>query len=466
VAIPPPARAARGAAAAGAGIAAASAALVCIPFAPGWAGVAGLGLAASAALASLLALWVAVPQLMVALVPTLVPSPNVAYTFAWEWALAVLMLALIVHAWRRGAPWLFQLGAVERRLLLFTAWALFTGFWCTSSLYYLLGVRRLVVAACTLWVAMRLPYIASRRWFDLGIVGAASALALAAIAHARATGFSEAQALLHRAEVTHLGWGTANYVASLLLLCGPALLRLVLRGGPRERVLGTVAFALVTIVEFIVASRAAMVLFVAGTMVQLLHATRRHRLAVGAGTAAAVAGLVASPLGAGLLSRLGSLREFGSMTIRIWYFREGARRLLQSLPWGLGLGQGYANADHLQGIDPHDYWLLVGGDLGLPGLVLWAGVLAAIVRACWAVRIDERGRELAFTALLTFTLGNLHTLVEPTFQGGQYQLLFLWIVCGSLAYAQAERARHQAVPAAHAAEPAPEWVPGQAASGV
>ena len=48
----------------------------------------------------------------------------------------------------------------------------------------------------------------------------------------------------------------------------------------------------------------------------------------------------------------------GSMTIRIWYFREGWWRLLEHLPWGMGLGQGYANPDHLHGIDPHDYWLL------------------------------------------------------------------------------------------------------------
>jgi len=39
----------------------------------------------------------------------------------------------------------------------------------------------------------------------------------------------------------------------------------------------------------------------------------------------------------------------------------------------------------------------------------------------------------------------VHSLVEPTFQGGQYQLLFLWIVCGSLAYARVSTARQAAL---------------------
>jgi hypothetical protein len=266
-------------------------------------------------------------------------------------------------------------------------------------------------------------------------------LALAAIVRSLSTGFSATQALLHRAQVTHLGWGTANYVATLLLLCGPFLLWLVLRGAPRERVLAGIAFALVTVVQFVVASRAATVLFVLGSIVQLVLAARRHRLWVGLAGVAIVAALVVSPLGAGLMSRMVNLRELGSMTIRIWYFREAWSRLLEHLPWGMGLGQGYANPDRLHGIDPHNYWLLVGGDLGIPGLLLWAGVLVAMIRAWRAVRSDAPGRELAFTMLLTIVIGNLHTLVEPTFQGGQYQLVFLWVVCGTLAYAQAERAR-------------------------
>ena len=51
--------------------------------------------------------------------------------------------------------------------------------------------------------------------------------------------------------------------------------------------------------------------------------------------------------------------------------------------------------------------------------------------------VPAPNRDLAFTLLLTFALANTHTLVEPTFQGPQYELLFFWVVCGSLAYARA-----------------------------
>jgi len=433
-------RLARGAAAPGAAIAAASTLVVSLPSAPGLAGTFGLVLAGAAVLVAGLASWAAIPQLMLVVVAALLPVPLVGLVFPWELALGALAAAIALHGWRRRERWLLQLSDIERWLLLFTGWALFTILWSTTSLYYLLGVRRLFTGVCALWVATRLPHIASRRWFELSIACGATGIGLAAIGHSMSTGFSAAQAMLHRAQVTDLGWGTANYVATLLLLCGPLLLRLVLRGSPVERLIGGAAFALATVVQFVVASRAATVLFVLASLVQLVHAARRYRWWVGLAGAGAVAGLVASPLGEGLLSRLGSLRELGSMTIRIWYFRDGWSRLLEHLPWGMGLGQGYANPDRLKGIDPHDYWLLVGGDLGIPGLVLWAGVLVAMVRAWLAMRTDEAGRELAFTILLTFAIGNLHTLVEPTFQGVHYQLLFMWVVCGTLAYAQAERA--------------------------
>ena len=356
-----------------------------------------------------------------------------AFTFAWELALLALAAVMLMYGWRSRAVWLTGFGPLERVLVLFTVWALFTGFWSPELKYYLTGVRRLLLGVVALWVATRLPYFATRRWFDIGVITAASALSLAAIGHKLTTGFSAMQTLLHRAQVTDLGWGTANYVASLLLICSPSVLRLALRSRRFERVVASGGFALVMAVQFIVASRAAAVLFLVGTLVQLVRAARRFRLWVGVGFVAAIAGLVVSPAGYGLLSRFYSIRELGSMTIRIWYFREGWRRLLETQPWGLGLGQGYAHGDHLQGIDPHDYWLLLGGDLGVLGVLLWASVLVVLVRAVWALK----DREQVHTLLVTLALSNLHTLVEPTFQGTQYQLLFFWVVGGTLAYAKA-----------------------------
>ena len=155
----------------------------------------------------------------------------------------------------------------------------------------------------------------------------------------------------------------------------------------------------------------------------------------------AITVLLLSPLGAGFMNRLENLRDLGSMTLRIWYFREAWLRLLEHLPWGMGLWQGFGNADKLQGTDPHNFWLLIGGDLGLPGVLLWAIVSLVIVRRWRDLRADETAREQAFTILLTLVLAQLHTLVEPTFQGPHYQLLFYWVVCGTLAYATASSAQ-------------------------
>lgn len=408
--------------------------LVCSPFAPGPWGLLGLLLVAATAVFAGLALWVAVPPSIVMLVPTLLFSPMMFLTYAWELGLVVLALAMLVHGLRRREAWPWRLHAVEIALLAFSAWSLFSWFWSPDLRFYLIGARRTLLGLVALWVATRLPQVASRRWFDWGVIGGASALALAAIHRALTLGLSAEEAMLRRPEVTNLGWGTANYIATLLLLFTPSLLWLALRGPRLERTLAWIAFALVATVQLVVASRAAGVLFIAATMIQFLVAARRHRLWVGLGTATVITGLLLSPLGSGLLSRFVSLREMGSLTIRIWYFRESARRLVEHLPWGLGLSQGYSNADQLKGIDPHNYWLLLGGDLGIPGLILWAIVLAVIVRALLALRRHEANRELVSTMLLTFVVANLHTLVEPTFQGTQYQFLWFWMFGGCLAY--------------------------------
>ncbi len=418
-----------------AAIAIAAATLVCLPSAPGLFGLGGLLLALAAAAAAGVGVLALFPQALAVLVPALIPSPMFLLTFAWELALYLTTGLLVLHGWRTRAAWLHRLGSVETALAAFTAWALFSGLWSDDLRWYAIGARRLLMGLIALWVAVRLPHVASRRWFEAGLLAGAGALALAALVRSLTHGMSSEMAMLRRPEVTHLGWGTANYVAGLLLLFAPGVLMLALRGVRAQRLAAWGVFAVVTAVQLVVASRAALLLFVAGTLVLLLRLAGRTRPWIALGWLSAVAAMLATPLGAAFLSRLESLRDLGSMTIRLWYFREAWGRLLENLPWGLGLWQGYGHADRLQGIDPHNFWLLIGGDLGLPGLMLWAVVLVVLVRRIRALRVDAAGREQAFTLLLIVVLANLHTLVEPTFQGAHYQLLFFWIVCGALAYA-------------------------------
>src|SRR5262249_54364498 len=149
-----------------------------------------------------------------------------------------------------------------------------------------------------------LPRLASRRWFETGLALCAIELSLAMMQHSGSTGYSLEQTLIHRGTAMNLGWGKDNYIAGLLLICAPLLLRGMLLGSWRERVLPAIAFALVTAVQIIIASRAGALLFVAGTMVQLLYATRRHRVVVALGAVGVLAALVASPIGMVLLARM------------------------------------------------------------------------------------------------------------------------------------------------------------------
>lgn len=404
---------------------------------PTWFGLLSLHSLALLALAGgvfALAALRAAPQVLVVIIPALLPSPIMAYVFAWEILLIGLAVLVALQGWRTRAPWLFELNTLERWLILYTAWALFSCFWSPDLKTYLLGARRIMLGVVTFWVALRLPRIASRTWFDTGLIAASVTLAGAALVRYLSSGFTDAQAMMRRSESTNLGWGTANFIATLLLLFSPVLISITLQARARGRIGAGIAAVLAAAMQVIIASRAATVLYVGGTLFQVVRLRNRRERWIALAAVTALAGMLASPAGQGLLLRFTSLRELGSMTIRIWYLREGWARMIEHLPFGMGLGQGYANADKLQGTDPHNFWLVVGGDHGIPGLILWASILVLIWRAVARFDLTAEWRDRGRALLIAMTLGHVHTLVEPTFQGAQYQFVFFWLIGGSLAY--------------------------------
>jgi hypothetical protein len=316
------------------------------------------------------------------------------------------------------------------------AWAFSTALWCTEWSHYFLGVRRLAMGLLTLWTALRLAYLVPRRWFELGLLLSTIALALAALTRYLTTGFSGQSALLHRASITDLGWGTANFIATLLLLMSPVLLHLALHADRAwNRTLAWAALPLVAAMQVLIASRAALVLFMCGLLVQVVG-SRAHRRLIGV-VVAGIAIIVMGPWSAGILARFTSLRELGSVAIRGWYFRETWRRTESAFPLGIGLGQGWSYPDHLNAYDPHNYWLVLSSELGVLGVLMWIVVLVILWRGLRALDADSSRRMPGWALQISFWLAQLHTLVEPTFQGIQYQFLFFWLMGGYLGYGAA-----------------------------
>ena len=413
---------------------------------PAWFGVLSLpalmvlGPAAVVAVGWLL---VRVPQSVVFLIPASLAAPMTFYTYPWEIALCALLLLLLIEGVRRRADWLTRWSRLELALALFTLLGLMSLFWVFDARTYIIHARRLLLGMGTLWAASRLPAVAGKRWFEAGLLGAALSVALAGLGRWMTSGFSAEEALLRRPETTNLGWGTANFLATLMMLVSPVALVIAVESRGARRVAAWATVLLVGTLQLLIASRAAASLFLIGMLVQVAFLRRggrggRQRGVFAVGLVAAVAAVLASPLGAGFLQRFTSLRELGSITIRIWYWREAWLRVVEHLPFGLGLGQGYAYADKLQNIDPHNYWLVVGSELGVPGLLLWAAVLVITWRAVGRLGSAPEMRGRVFALRLAFVLAQLHTLVEPTFQGSQYQFLWFWLFGGYLAYGAAE----------------------------
>ena len=400
----------------------------------------GLALLAIAGPLGFLLYLYTIPQTLVVLAPALMPLPLVWVFFPHEIAFYMLAVIVFIKGLHARAPWIGRLEALELGNFAFVGWALFSGFWSDEPILYLLGARRLLVGWATLWVAYRLARLVSRRWFELSLIAGATSLAVTALVRRVTSGFTEVQ-LGTRATGTNFGWGTANYIATILLVLSPMILNLALRS--RERWLKAIAWpclSLIALMQMIIASRAATILFFAGTLVQMGGSRRRGRWLAILGTAGALGGLLATPFGQSLLARFTAPKDLGSIVIRMWYFRDAWRRVTDNLPWGIGLNQGLVYPDHLAYNDPHNYWLAVGSELGVLGVLGWLVVLVLLWRRIGAV-VSTPGWEHEGRALqIAFWLSQLHTLVEPTFQGPHYQFIHFWVMGGYLGYHARNRA--------------------------
>lgn len=409
----------------------------------------GLALLGAALVAGAITVAALAPELLAIAAPALMPLPLVWIVFPYEMAFYPLAFLLLLHALVRRPPWLFRLESLEIANLLFIGWAFFTGLWVADVPSYLLGVRKLGEGAIALWVSYRLARRMPRRVFETGLVANALALSLAALLKRNTVEAHENILRVNRASATDLGWGTANAIATLLLLLSPLLLLYCVRSRDRWMRWGAwPALALTGLMQVIIASRAATVLFAAGLLVQTGSGWMRRRWAIMTATLAAFAGLLMTPFGTAFLERFTSPRELGSIAVRVWYFREAWRRTLDNLPWGIGLHQGLTYPDHLQNIDPHDYWLAISSEMGIPGVLLWLVVLVFLWRRLRRIAATPGWEATGFALQLSFWLSQLHTLVEPTFQGPQYQFLYFWVMGGYLGYHAASVERAQRAPAA------------------
>ena len=437
----------------GAGLALFAVLAVYVPERFGTASPFSLAIAAALGLSATIILLAWAPATLAAAVPLLIPIPLTFHVFAIEVLLGYALILVLIHGYAHRRPWLTHLTRIEAWALLFFGWALFTGFWVSDGMRYLAGVRRLGIGVAALWVAYRLAHVVPRRTFLLGIVAGAGTIAFATLAKRISTGFSAERALISRGTATDLGWGWANYIAAILIVMTPFVLVVAMRARAwGERAFAVAVFGLIVSVQLIIVARGALLLFATGILYQLTASNPRRRLVGLLFGAAVIGGLLLGPWGAAILLRFTSLRELSSGTIRLWYWREAWIRTVDNLPWGIGLEQRWIYADKLQGLDPHDYWLDLSSELGFLGPPLWFALLFVIGRMVRrVVRTPALGAE-GVALETSFYASQIHTLVEPTFQGSQYQFIFFWIIGAYAGYLdQATSAAVSIVPAPIAA---------------
>ena len=381
------------------------------------------------------------PLAMACSLPALIGLPQLGPVFALEIALLVVAAVILAHGLWARRDWVWRLEPLEIAVAAMLLWGMVTLFWCGSPLWWAAGVRRLAVGLVALWTAYRLGFVYRARWLPVGIVMAAIAIALAALQRGMSTDWIALTSSHGRREGTDLGWGGSNYVGALLALTVPTALDLALRSPRRAgRVLGWLMLPLVVAVMAWTSSRGGALLVILATLLFVFRERLGARsLALIAAIVLCFAALLAGP-GAQLLLRFTDPEQLGSLVVRLVFFREGWRRLVEHFPLGFGLGQGFVQLDYLAEADPHNYLLVLGSELGLIGLLLWGLIVVMIWRRSRQLAKTPAVRTGAEALLFTLIVAFVNSLYEPTLTGLHYHFLFYWIVgayLGSLSAAAA-----------------------------
>lgn len=361
----------------------------------------------------------------------LIPAP-VAHIPPHEVGLLLLCSMLVILGLARRAPWLTRADPIEVAVACLILWAAFTGLWSSDVLWYLYNIRKMLMGLLALWAASRLGAWVSREDRMLGIALAALGISAATLARfALVTGTSPGQTVSRNA-ATDIGWGSSNYITAIVVLMAPSVLRVAARDQRRLALIAAwITLPLIVVVAMVSGSRGGVLLILLTTLIVAAIARVRRRrwwLAL----ALLFALLIFGPGATDLLGRFTKPLEFSSVAARLYFFHIGWIRLIEHLPWGMGLGQELVIADELLGGDPHNYLLTIGGELGMPGLVLWCVVIAMIWRRSGAMMRARGGGFDGMAMRVTLVIAVANSLFEPTLFGLHYHFLFYWILGAQL----------------------------------
>lgn len=380
------------------------------------------------------------PGTAVGLLPVLILPPEFGRMFAHEVALLAVAALLVVHGARKRAEWLWRLEAPEAVFAALLLWGVLSGFWSASGWWWMFGVRKASIGFIALWTSWRLGRLVGGRDLRFGITITAMGISAYILIKAATWGVLSSTGWVDRKLSTDVGWGNSNYLAALLVLTLPTALEVALHDRrPAIRLLAWLPMPLAILMMTATASRGGILLVLAIALLSVFRrrASRRTLAFVGVVAVVGVLGAI-GPAGSRLISRFTDARELGSIVIRLMYYREGWRRMVAAWPWGLGLGQGLVTVDRLGAIDPHNYWLVVGSELGVVGLSLWVSLLVVLWRSIGKLLHDPAAASAGWTLRLMFVLAFVNCLFEPTFSGLQYQFLFFWIMGSYLGSASTE----------------------------
>lgn len=291
------------------------------------------------------------------------------------------------------------------------------------------ALKRVIVGYLGAVVVFRFADRARWPWFALSVPVAGTAIGLLVIGAYLTRGFLVHRAYELRTFYSNVGWGTSNYVGAVLSLAvlGSVIL-LVLPSRPWLKVASAISLIPMGLGMALLVSRGTIVAVGLGLLGLFLMIRGRHRWGILALGALGTALMIQLPVFKVILLRFTVESQSFSYFARLVHWKLAFNRFLTHPLFGVGLGQGRFQTDELQSLDPHNYFLSVASETGVPGLLAWAALLVIFFRTAWAQGRGETARAAWAVSLGVFlAVAVIHSCYEPTFTGANYFFLFFWI---------------------------------------
>jgi O-antigen ligase len=242
--------------------------------------------------------------------------------------------------------------------------------------------------------------------------------------------------LFFKKNLLTLGWGRSNYLSAFFVVIIPFTIGYWLYTNSRKlKIFITFSLILMSFAIILTLSRGGILALIIALII-LFFKVLKPRTVIPLLTVLTIIIIVLllNPLTYVLVDSISALEKSGSVYSRINFYIDTWNAFLKYPITGVGFGNLGLYAKFIlpmyEAPSAHNIVLGALGEVGIVGTIFYGAIFVVLFKTLFSLyknENDERLKMLKWSAFAALLGGLIHTLVEPTFEGLQFSIVF-WII--------------------------------------